>query len=207
MACSNPSPETRFGAARGNPQGRVPTRFLHARLSKPITALDFAKRFRAAATSDDPSIREAFVDRLVEIAFTDEVMVIGRDSDGEPIKRLSSAESINAIKTLWSYDLGKAPASKEEMALKIAEHFRQIARDQFDVLLKMLGDDLHEKTPAQMREYLNSCDRDPRRYLQAATEALGLSSPAPGPQQLPEQPQEPEPQPDPARVELPEDGE
>ena len=97
--------------------------------------------------------------------------------------------------------------------MQLAEHFRQVSSDRFDVLAKTLGDRLKTMEPSELARFLRECDRDPRRYIQAAEEELaaraeGLPVHA---GELAEEPQEPQPQEQlepvaDARVELPEDG-
>lgn len=94
--------------------GRTPTKFLREKLSKPISTVEAAADFRRVAKlSGGESIREAFVDRLIQIAFTDRVVVVGRGRGGEILERVSGKESIDAIKVLQQYDMGKAPAPLE----------------------------------------------------------------------------------------------
>jgi hypothetical protein len=73
--------------------------------------------FRDAAKLDgNSSVRDALVDRLIQIAFTDRVIVIGYDRESEtPIERVTSAECIKAIEVLQHYDMGKpAPATPRD---------------------------------------------------------------------------------------------
>ena len=96
----NPSPETRFGAARGNTPnagGRTPTAWLREKLAKSLK-------------DGDVSAREAIADHLIEIATSYEVIVKGRE---DPVPLASAKDSIEAAKVLYAYDMGKPIESHE----------------------------------------------------------------------------------------------
>lgn len=97
----------------GNARGPGRIRWLRGLLDKKFDHLPFAKKLNLCLRYGDGNLRMATAMRLLEIAFTDEVFVIGRDENGAPIERASSRESIEAIKTLWSYDLG-LPRKQED---------------------------------------------------------------------------------------------
>ena len=109
-------PETLFSTSR-QPEhtGRTPTKFLREYLSRPISEIPTSADFRkVACLKGNEEVREAFLARLVQIAFTDKVIVIGHDRVNDcPIERVSGAESLNAIKMLQHYDMGKPIESKE----------------------------------------------------------------------------------------------
>lgn len=62
-----------------------------------------------------------------------------------------------------------------ELSLRMAEHFRGVAKDTFEVLVKMLGKRVETLPPSEVVKYLDDCDRDPARYLAAAQSALGVA--------------------------------
>lgn len=94
--------------------------WLREELGGDSSAHDDVKRFVAATGREGMDIRRAMVSRLLQIAFTDEAIVIGKDSDGELLKRISSRESLEAIKTLWLYDIGK-PREVEGPKIQLPE--------------------------------------------------------------------------------------
>lgn len=117
--CPNPNggpPETLFSATRQpSNNGRTPTKFLRDILGKPVSEVPSAEEFRQVAKlTGQESVREAFVARLMQIAFTDKVIVVGHDRVNDvPIERVSSAECLKAIAMLQHYDMGKPVESKE----------------------------------------------------------------------------------------------
>jgi len=194
MSNASPSPETRFRPGfSGNLNGRPSVKFIRDIL-------------RERDEAGKPW-REQIVRHLIEVATRWNVIVLGRE-----MEVASARDSVEAAKLLFGYDVGKPAASTEEQYLNLAEHFRQISRDQFEVLVKMLGDRLKTMEPTELARFLRECDRDPRRYIQAAEAELaaraeGLPAPA---GELAEQPQEPQPQEQlepvaDARVELPDE--
>jgi hypothetical protein len=117
---------------------------------------------------------QEMADHLIEVATSWEVRVVGRDSDGELLKVASASDSVNACKLIWQALslLRRNPPSEDEISMNLAEHFRVVAHDQFDVMVRMLGDRLKTMSPGELAEYWRACDRDPRRYVQAAEEEL-----------------------------------
>jgi hypothetical protein len=74
-----------------------------------------------------------------------------------------------AGRTLVEHALGK-PAQRDEVVLALAEHFRQVERDRIELALKLLGERANEWDASQVREFLQSCARDPRGFMQTAEE-------------------------------------
>jgi hypothetical protein len=108
----SPPPEGRRFSPDNQPidrGGRTPTKFLRDILSKPISSVEAAADFRRVAKLEGgEEVRAAFVHRLIQIAFTDRVIVVGHNrATDTPVERVSSKESIEAIKVLQSYDQGK----------------------------------------------------------------------------------------------------
>lgn len=94
--------------------GRTPTKFLRDKLSQPVSEFPSVEDFkRAARLKDDTSVRDAMVVRLIQIAFTDRVIVAGRGEDSEPVERVSAKESLKAIEMLQHHDMGRPVESKE----------------------------------------------------------------------------------------------
>jgi hypothetical protein len=120
MSNPTPSPSTRFGAQRGNIPGRPSIAWLRDELGKGADAHSDVQRFIDSTGRAGMDIRRAMVARLLQIAFTDEAICIGKDSDGELLKRISSRESLEAIKTLWLYDIGK-PRETEGPRIQLPE--------------------------------------------------------------------------------------
>lgn len=165
--------------------GRTPIRFLTERLSDSFETVPTAEEFRAAAkTKGDLTIRQALVERLLQIAFTDKVVVIGYDREArEPIERVSSAECLKAIQMLQHYDLGKAPESLSP--LQMAEHIRQVERDRIAAVTAVLGAKMREMSPVELAQFFNQCANDPAKFLlqaaQVMSELTGETTPS-GPQ-------------------------
>lgn len=174
MSNPNPSPDTRYGAVRQNPKMRPTAKWLHGVLGANLGTCEFAKRFNAAAReAGAETVRAALALRLLEIAFTDEVVVVGKDSDGELIKRASGRESVDAIKLLYSYDLGKPPASPDERALALATHFRQVAKDAAEIVLAALGSRKEKMEPAEVAAFIAQVGVNTGQYLQQADAVIG----------------------------------
>jgi hypothetical protein len=189
-AYSGPDAASRFRPGRsGNPSGRPSTAWLREELDAATDAHADVKRFADATGKQGVSIRKAMAARLLQIAFTDEAIVIGKDSDGELLKRVSSRESLEAIKILWAYALGKAPSDPEEMLLKLAEHLRSVARDQVEIGRGFLGKRLETMKDEEIAAFWRLCERDPQQFIVAAIGALAQANgEAPTPAQLPPPP-------------------
>jgi hypothetical protein len=91
-----------------NVGGRTPARHLREMLSKPSDQCPTAVEFRRVCKlTGDVSIRQALDERLLQIAFTDRVIVVGYDKQTESvIERVSSMECIKAIELIKKYDVG-----------------------------------------------------------------------------------------------------
>lgn len=121
MANPNPGGHPRWkpGECGNKGRGAGRTKWLRGLLSSKFDKLPFARKLNLALRYGDENLRHAMAARLLEIAFTDEVFVIGRDQDG-PIERASSRESVDAIKTLFAYDLGK-PREMDAPAVSVGD--------------------------------------------------------------------------------------
>jgi len=175
----NPSPATRWPKGVSGNQRAWRSKWLRGMLDQKFDSLPFAKRLNLCLRYGDGPLRTAMAARLLEIAFTDQVIVIGRDENSTPIERVSSRESVDAIKTLWSYDMGKPSASPTEVALKFAEHLRSTARDHVEIGRQLIGKQAETWSPEQIRAFWDVCERDPSRFLRMAEDAIGVADPAP----------------------------
>ena len=114
-------------------------------------------------------MREALVDRLLEIAFTDRVIVIGYDREAkEPIERVSSSECVKAIEMLQRYDLGMPAKSPALDLVVVAEHLRKVAQDSMDLAMAILGSRKDSMKPEDVRDFLKSCATKADGFLAAA---------------------------------------
>jgi|WetSurMetagenome_2_1015567.scaffolds.fasta_scaffold367133_1 hypothetical protein len=175
----NPSPATRWPKGVSGNQRAWRSKWLRGMLDQKFDSLPFAKRLNLCLRYGDGPLRTAMAARLLEIAFTDQVIVIGRDENSTPIERVSSRESVDAIKTLWSYDMGKPSASPTEVALKFAEHLRSTARDHVEIGRQLIGKQAETWSPEQIRAFWDVCERDPSRFLRMAEDAIGVAEPVP----------------------------
>lgn len=175
-AYSGPDVATRWKP--GHSVGRPQTKWLRAKLDEVDEKTGKPKR-------------EIIAEHLLELATSYTVMHLGRD-----LELASGRDSVDAAKILFAYCYGKPPPSVEEQSLHLAEHFRAIARDQFDILVKMLGDRLKTMSVDEMAELLAKCDRNPRRFIEAAKAEMGGAFDEP--QQIEASPPEPAAPGDPA---------
>ena len=153
-----------------NPAPNVATRYSPGHKRHPLAGRPSVRFIRDILRERDEAgkpWREQIVRHLIEVATRWNVIVLGRE-----MEVASARDSVEAAKLLFGYDVGKPAASTDEQQLSLAEHFRQISRDQFEVLVKMLGDRLKTMEPSELARFLRECDRDPRRYIQAAEEEL-----------------------------------
>ena len=155
---ANPSPNlaTRFQPGYRGP-GRPPVGWLR----------DVMSEEKGGITN-----REKIARHLIEIATSWEVKVIGKGADGEVLKVASGSDAVQAARILYSYDIGKPRVSDQEFALMLANHFQQVARDQVEIGLKLLGNQLQTMSDEAKAAFWNRCERDPRRFLEAAQEEL-----------------------------------
>lgn len=158
MSNPSPSPDTRFGACRGNPQGRAPTAWLRRLLNE--------------RDPDGRDQREIIARHLIEVASKWEVRVVGRDSDGELLKVASGRDSVEAAKLLMFYDVGKPAPSEKEWQLSLAEHLRTVARDHVEIGRQLIGKQAETWSPEQIRAFWALCERDPARFLRLAEEQV-----------------------------------
>jgi hypothetical protein len=100
MANPNPSPDTRFGAARsneGNAGGRTPSKWLRELLSASFDR-----------SPGGPSRREKIGLHLIEVATSWKILHFGKD-----IEVASARDAVEAAKLLMAYDMGKPVNSVE----------------------------------------------------------------------------------------------
>jgi hypothetical protein len=174
---SGPDAATRFRAGRsGNPSGRPAMAWLREELEAGVDAHADVKRFADATGKQGVNIRMAMAARLLQIAFTDEAITIGKDSSGELLKRISSRESLEAIKILWAYALGKPGEDPSSYLLKLAEHLRSVARDQVEIGRGFLGKRQETMSSDELAAFWKLCERDPQQFIAAAIGALAMAS-------------------------------
>jgi hypothetical protein len=135
-----PGPDPRRGIGNGNK--RMSTRFICRRLD--------------VISSDGRTANDDILEHLIEVATKWDVVVIGKDSDGEPLKVASARDSVEAAKLLWAYALGKPPASPEDAKLALAEHFRKVETDRFAYALQLLGERAKTMTDEEKANFFNS---------------------------------------------------
>lgn len=162
MANLNPSPSTRWPKGVSGNQRAWRVKWLHGLLDKSYDSMPFASKLNLCLRYGDVPLREALAARLLEIAFTDRVVVIGRDEDG-PIERVSSYECIDAIKTLMAYDLGK-PREMDAPRVSIPEHVTVEGRPLLDIIAdvyrhRLLSGEMTETELHKLTELFLSIDR------------------------------------------------
>jgi hypothetical protein len=114
------------------------------------------------------SKREQILDHLIEVATKWDVKIVGGSADGEVLKVASAGDSVAAARLLYSYDIGKPRIPDHEFALMLAGHIHTVTKDQIEIGLKLLGDELKVMSNEQKRAFWDRCERDPRRFLEAA---------------------------------------
>lgn len=152
MACANPSPETRFGAIRGNPPGRPSIRWLQEK----VEAID---------PDTGKTVLQTMADHLIEVATKWEVI-----QRGESMPVASARDSVEACRLLWQAlsILRKTPPSEEEQVLKLAEHLRGVAKDAADLAIKVLGTRLYSMDPKELGQFMREASGNPAGFLEAA---------------------------------------
>ena len=103
--------------------GRTPTAWMREKLN-------------AAARSGDPTIREQVFAHLVEIATKWEVIVKGRDGEGNPIEVASGRDAVEAAKLIFSYDFGR-PREEPEAPIPVPAGIATEGRPLLDILADM----------------------------------------------------------------------
>lgn len=116
---------------------------------------------------------QEMADHLIEVATKWEII-----HRGEEVSVASARDSVEACRLLWQAlsILRKTPPSDEEQVLKLAEHFRQVARDSIDLALKILGERINGMKPEEIAAGIKAFSMDPRGFLDAAEERLGKTS-------------------------------
>lgn len=167
---NGPDVETRLGGPRGPVlgTGRPKREWIRRRLNR------YGKDGGAADTE-----LEQIIDHQIEVAKSWEVRIVGRGSDGEPIRVASGRDSTEAAKFLCGL-VGLGPEDIAKFQLVVAEHLRSVARDQVDIGRTLLGKKLEAMTEKEIAEFWRLCDFGVARYLQAAMERVaGEGGPMP----------------------------
>ena len=179
-----------------NPNPCVRTRWQPGQSGNPNGSRKQAAARRLLARKHKDGVRtneDAVLDHLLEMATRWQVRTVAYDHVlDEPIQVASGRDAVEAAKLLLGYVWGKP---KDNDPLRLAEHFRQVEIDRLNVALKMLGDRVNSWQPERVRDFLNTCSRDPRGFILAAEEYLraeeeqaaqGAIEDKPEPAQLPE---------------------
>lgn len=155
MQTATTPPEGQRFSSRYQPEsaGRTGTSWLRKRLSK-------------ACRDGDRSTREAIADHLIEVATSWQIIHLGKEYDVA-----SGRDAVAAATLLYQYDMGRAPVSKEEARLALAEHFRKVEADRFQFARELLGEKIKSMTPVQLAEFFSRLAPDVLGFLKMAEQA------------------------------------
>lgn len=123
------------------------------------------RKIMAERNPDGQPYREAIIRHLIEVATKWEIVHLGKN-----YAVASGRDAVEAAKLLYAYDLGTPP--KTPTQLELAEHLRQVSRDQWNVLVQALGDRFKTMSSAEIAEVVAKADLDPTRFLSAAREQM-----------------------------------
>jgi hypothetical protein len=79
---------------------------------------------------------------------------------------------------------GRAPEAPS--GLLLAEHFRGVEKDRIATVIAILGPKLRDKTPEELKKYLDNCTNSPGKFLEMANRLMGEQVAEPEPEQTAE---------------------
>ena len=171
---SNPNPVVPIEAGKAT---RFRAGYDPRRVAQRLAIQYICDRLSDPRLDDGRNANDDIVDHLVEVATKWEVVVLGKDQDGELLRVASARDSVAAAKLLWSYAHGNAPASAADEEMAIAEHMRKVARDGADLAIKILGTRIYSMGPKELAEFFRECGGNPAGFLEAAKCAEQVRAP------------------------------